>query len=56
MIYGFEYPDRPLEPAIHALERLASEQVELGVRVTAPLRDLVHIVHASGMVFAWEVR
>jgi hypothetical protein len=55
LIYGFEYVDRPLEPAIHAFERLASELVELGAPVQAPLEDLVHPVHATGAVFGWEV-
>lgn len=55
LIYGFEYQDRALEPAIHAFERLASELVELGPRVQAPLGELVHPVHASGAAFGWEV-
>lgn len=55
LMYGFEYLDRPLEPAVHAFERLASELVELGPRVQAPLDELVHPVHASGAVFGWEV-
>jgi hypothetical protein len=56
LIYGFEYPDRPLEPAIHAFERLAAERVELGPRVAALLGELVHPVHGSGAVFGWEIR
>lgn len=56
LIYGFDYSNRPLEPAIHAFELLASEVVELGRRVQAPLGDLVHPVHAFGAVFGWEIR
>jgi hypothetical protein len=55
MIYGFDYPDRPLEPAIHAFERLAAERVHLGCRVQAPIKELVHPVHNQGVVYAWEI-
>ena len=56
LIYGFNYPDRPLEPAIHAFERLALERVDLGTRIASPIDDLVHPVDAGGTVFGWEVR
>jgi hypothetical protein len=55
LIYGFEYPDRELEPAIAAFETLASQKVALGHRHMVAMRPLVHPVHAHGVVYAWEV-
>jgi hypothetical protein len=55
MIYGFDYSDRPLEPAIHAFERLAAEHVHLGPRAQTPIGELVHPVHRHGTVFGWEI-
>jgi hypothetical protein len=56
LIYGFDYEDRSLDPAIEAFERLAEVTVELGPRIEAPLVALVHPVHSKGRVFAWQVR
>jgi hypothetical protein len=55
MVYGFDYEDRPLDPAIDALELLAAARVSLGARVEAVIGDLVHPVHAYGRLFAWEI-
>jgi hypothetical protein len=55
LIYGFDFPDRPLEPAIEAFETLARTRVQLGDRNQATLGPLVHPVHSSGSVFVWEV-
>lgn len=56
LIYGFEYPDRPLEPAIDAFETLARRKVTLGRRCQAAMGPLVHPVHADGIVYGWEIR
>ncbi|MBD0328571.1 MAG: hypothetical protein ICV64_00485 [Thermoleophilia bacterium] len=56
LIYGFDYADRPLDPAIEAFELLGSHRVQLGRRHEARLDHLVHPVHAAGRVFGWEVR
>jgi hypothetical protein len=56
LIYGFEFPDRPLEPAIAAFEILARERVNLGARHQAAMGPLVHPVHSVGHVFAWEIQ
>jgi hypothetical protein len=50
LIYGFDYPDRRLDPCIDAFETLARERVTLGGRHEVALRDLVHPVHAEGRV------
>jgi hypothetical protein len=42
LVYGFEYPNWPLEPAIAALEALMRAQVSCGPRITATLVDLIH--------------
>lgn len=55
VIYGFDYPERPLDPAIDALELLAGQRVQLSRRELAPLGPLVHPVHSIGRVFGWEV-
>lgn len=55
IIYGFEHPEWPLEPAITAFELLARARGTIGERYEAPLRGLVHPVHETGRVFGWEV-
>lgn len=49
VIYGFEHEDWPLAPAIDAFETLARAKWALGPRCAAPLKGLVHPVHASGV-------
>jgi hypothetical protein len=56
LIYGYDYPDWPMDPAIEAFETLAASKGEIGTRVTATFEGLVHPVHQRGRVFAWEVR
>lgn len=55
LIYGFEFDDRPLEPAIAAFEILAGERVKLGACHRAAMGPLVHPVHSKGAVFGWEI-
>jgi hypothetical protein len=55
LIYGFDAVDRQLEPAIAAFETLARARVRLGERNQAALGALVHPIHASGAVYAWEI-
>jgi hypothetical protein len=55
VVYGFDYPGLPMDPAIAAFETLARTMVELGPRSVAPYADLVHPVHNVGRVFGWEV-
>ena len=55
MIFGYDYNDWPMDPAIEAFETLASERVTLGDRHAAVYNQLVHPVHQRGRVFAWEV-
>jgi hypothetical protein len=55
LIYGFDAPERPVERVIDAFEAVAGLYVHLGPRHMAKLSDLVHPVHRSGGVFAWEV-
>ena len=56
LIYGFDSEDWPIEPAIQAFETLALVQASLPDRVVVPFDDLVHPVHKSGRVYAWEIR
>lgn len=55
VIYGFDYPGLPMDPAIEAFEALARLRVTLGSRHTADYSRLVHPVHRAGRVFGWEV-
>ena len=54
-IYGYDYPDWPMDPAIDAFETLAHRWVELGQRTMSSFADLVHPIHRAGRVFGWEV-
>ena len=55
MIYGYDYNDWPMDPAIEAFETLASERVTLGDQHAAAYGHLMHPVHQHGRVFAWEI-
>ena len=55
VIIGFEYPEWPLQPAIKAFERIASDVVNLRPCAPARFTGLVHPVQKEGAVFAWEV-
>jgi hypothetical protein len=55
VIYGFDYPGLPMDPAIEAFEALARRWVRLGDRAVSGYADLVHPVHSAGRVFGWEV-
>jgi hypothetical protein len=56
LIYGFDYPQLGMEPAIDAFETLAKQRVSLSDRYIADYNDLIHPVHTSGRVFGWEIR
>ena len=56
IIYGFDYPGLPMDPAIEAFETLARTKVSLGPRVVAAYADLINPVHTAGRVFGWELR
>jgi hypothetical protein len=55
VIYGFDYPSLPMDPAIEAFETLARSRVRLGERQVAGYRGLVHPIHQEGRVFGWAV-
>ncbi len=55
LIYGFEYPSRPLEPAVKTVELLLSARVAISKRFEASFDGLMHPIHSSGRVIAWEV-
>jgi hypothetical protein len=56
LIYGFDYPLWPMDPAIEAFEALASREVNLVDRAVAMFDGLMHPVHQRGRVFGWEVQ
>jgi hypothetical protein len=55
LVYGFESEAWPLALAIDAFETLAQSRAQLGARYAARFDGLVHPVHSSGAVFAWEI-
>jgi hypothetical protein len=55
LIYGFDYPDRPVAPHIEAFEVLARTRVHLGRRHSAPFSGLIHPYHRAGWVYAWPI-
>jgi hypothetical protein len=55
LIYGFDYAELPMDPAIEAFELLAGKQVLLGARAESAYDRLVHPIHQRGRVFGWEI-
>jgi hypothetical protein len=55
LIFGYDYADWPLVPAIEAFERLAGLRPGLGSRWDAAFSGLCHPVHRAGAVYAWEL-
>jgi hypothetical protein len=55
LIYGYDYPDWPMEPAVEAFEQLARYRVQLGPRRFANFDGLIHPIHQHGGVFVWGI-
>ena len=55
LIYGFDYDNWPMDPAIEAFERLAGEIAPLLGSCQARFGGLVHPVHQQGRVYTWEI-
>lgn len=55
LIYGFDFEERPLDPAIEAFEAIAQLKVHLSTRLSSSFQGLIHPVLTRGRVFAWEV-
>jgi hypothetical protein len=55
VIYGFDYDDWPMDPAIDAFAELASKRVQLGAPAVATFDGLVHPIHTRGRVFGWPL-
>lgn len=55
LIYGFDYPDLPMEPAIQAFECLAQRLAAISPRHEATFEGLVHPIHQHGRAMAWEI-
>ena len=55
VIYGYDYPGWPMDPAIEAFETLASQRVTLANRAVASIDGLLHPVHQRGRVFGWQI-
>ena len=55
LIYGFDHKRWPLEPAVQAFEVLARSRSRLSDRNYCAFSGLVHPVHSSGAVVAWEI-
>jgi hypothetical protein len=55
LIFGYEDSAWPLLPAVEAFEVLATRVTKLQAATPAKFSNLVHPVHRSGCVFAWEL-
>lgn len=55
VIFGYDYDDWPMDPAIDAFERLASATTALSERSIAAFKSLIHPIHTRGRVFGWEI-
>ena len=55
LIYGYDYPDWPMDPAIEAFQALASREAKLADLVVAKFDGFVHPVHRHGRVFGWQL-
>jgi len=55
LIYGYDYDQWPMEPAVEAFEQLARHRVQLGSRHSASFDGLIHPVHQRGAAFVWEI-
>jgi hypothetical protein len=55
VILGYDAPEWPLELAIEAFEGLANQHFKLSRRHGASFEGLMHPIHRSGQVFAWEL-
>jgi len=55
LIYGYDYPDWPMDPAIEAFQVLANQEVTLADSAVASFDGLIHSVHRRGRVFGWQV-
>jgi hypothetical protein len=55
LIYGYDYPDWPMDPAIEAFQALASREAKLADPVVAKFDGLIHPVHRHGRVFGWQL-
>jgi hypothetical protein len=55
VIYGYDDPDWPMDPAIDAFETLAAQRVKLASQAVASFDGLIHPVHRCGRVFGWQV-
>ncbi len=55
LIFGYDYDEWPMDPAIEAFEVLAGRDVDLIRATPAAVADLVHPVQREGRVFGWEI-
>jgi len=55
VIFGYDYDQYPMEPAIETFELLCSARLQLGQLIAARFDGLTHPVHHRGAVFGWTV-
>jgi hypothetical protein len=55
LMYGYDYPEFPLEPLIEAFEILAGHKVRIRSKAEATFAGLIHPVHLQGAVYGWEI-
>jgi hypothetical protein len=56
LIYGYDYPNWPMDPVIEAFEVLADRSVKLTSKAVASFAGLIHPVHQHGRIFGWQIQ
>lgn len=55
VIFGYDYDELPMEPAVDAFEVLALRSVSLSPSTVSAFDCVAHPVHRRGKVFGWEI-
>lgn len=55
LVYGYDYPARPLAPLLAALDTLLSQRVRVLDRAEAAFDGLIHPHHQRGLVTGWSL-
>ena len=55
LVFGYDHPALPMDPAIDALDLLAESCVQIVDRAVAQFDGLIHPTFTHGRVFGWEI-
>jgi len=55
LIFAYEYPDFPSQPAIDAFESLSRQLRKHQRRSIAAISGLIHPIHTGATVYGWDI-